>query len=204
MDVAALEGLAIATYERAGIDPAKPVSPLRVARKLLGDDAIVRPPSMLGPPAALIAIDGERRIAVKRSVPIEYARFFVGHELGHLVLEREGYVGDDVEVCCDYFAAALIAPRPAVFGLQRAFGFDLPEIARAAGSTQTWAALRCAEVLRLPLAVIAATVRVRGPEEWIWPEEETLRRWARRPPSGLAKTTLTDDRRRVVLVADSG
>lgn len=203
MDVAAIEGAAIETYERCGLDPSRPVSTFRIAKALLGPDAIERPKLMIGAPAALITVDGRRRIAIKRSIPIEYARFFCGHELGHLVLEeRGGYVSDDLELACDFFGAALMAPRPAIYGLQRAFGFDLPEIASAAGGSETWAALRVGEVLRIPLAVVAQTVRVRGPEEWVWPEEGTLRRWARRPPTGLAKTRLTDDPRRVVLVVD--
>jgi hypothetical protein len=201
-----LEQLAAQTYERAGLDPARPVSPMRLARMLLGEDAITRPIALTGAPASLYYLNGTARIAVKKSVPIEYARFFVGHELGHLIVEKEGgYDGDDLEVCCDYFGAALMAPRAAIVAMQRSFGFDLPAIAHAAGSTQTWAALRCAEVLRMPLAVIAPKIRVRGPDEWVWPDEDTLRRWARNPrslPRGLAKTRLTDDDRRVVLLAD--
>lgn len=204
MDIPILEGVAVATYERLGLDPCRPVSTFQIARLLLGAHAIVRPALMIGAPAALIVVDGARRIAIKKSVPLRYARFFVGHELGHLLLEEEGYVGEDIEACCDYLGAALMAPRPAVRALQGAFGFDLPGIAEAVGSTQTWAALRIGEVLRVPLAVVAPTIRVRGPDEWVWPDEQTLRQWARvrRLPRGLARTRLTDDERRVVIVAE--
>ncbi|MDB4994234.1 MAG: hypothetical protein JWM74_1666 [Myxococcaceae bacterium] len=86
--------------------------------------------------------------------------------------------------------------------LQRAFGFDLASIAAEVRGSQTWAALRVGEVLRMPLAVIAPRVRVRG-SEWGWPDEATLRRWSiGRVPSGLARTRLTDDRNRVVLMVD--
>lgn len=201
MDAAALEGMAISLYERLGLEPSRPVSTFKLARGLLGEEALVRPPSMVGSPASLITVDGERRIAVKKTVPLRYARFFVGHELGHVLLEEERYHGDDLEPCCDYLGAALMAPRPAMRALQGVFGFSLPEIADVVGATQTWAALRCAEVLCMPLAVIASTIRVRGPEEWVWPDEATLREWARsrRVPRGVSRMRLTDDPVRVVL-----
>lgn len=201
LDVPSLEGLAIATYERLGLDPSEPVTTFRIARLLLGADAIVRPPQMLGVQACTIVVDGRRRIAVKARLPVTYALFFAGHELGHVLLEEEGYRGDDLELACDYLGAALMAPRPAMVRLHRAVGFDLEEMSRALVATQTQCALRVGEVLGLPLAVVAPTIRVRGLEEWVWPDERTLRSWARRPPSGLAKTRLTDDRRRVVLRA---
>lgn len=173
-----------------------------LARKLTGFE-VSRPSTMVGAPASTYRLDGKRRVAVKRGLPPHWAQFFCGHENSHILLEREGYVGDDLEVCCDYLAAALIAPRPAIVSMQRTFGFDLASIAAEVGGSQTWAALRVGEVLGMPLAVIAPTVRVRGPEEWVWPDETTLRRWSRgRVPKGLARTRLTDDRARVVLVAD--
>ena len=201
VDASDLEGLAIALYERLGHDPSRPVSTFRLARDLLGADALIRPPSIVGSPASTFTLGGARRIALKRTVPLRYARFFVGHELGHALLEEEGYAYDDLEVCCDYLGAALMAPRPAMRAMQGIFGFAFDELAEVVGATQTWAALRCAEVLRMPLAVIAPTVRVRGPEEWVWPDEQTLREWARsrRAPRGLARLRLTDDPHRVVL-----
>lgn len=195
------EQLAFDFYERVDCDPHEPESPFRLARLFLGPGCIER--GRFSAPAVTFILNGRRRIAVRRGVPIEYAAFYVGHELGHAVLEEAGYRDDDLEQQCDLFAGALLAPRPAVVRLHRAFGFDLGAIADEVGSTETWAALRLGEVLRVPLAVIAPlTTRVRGPDEWVWPEELTLRRWAQRPPPGLAKTKLTDDPRRVLLVAD--
>jgi hypothetical protein len=68
--------------------------------------------------------------------------------------------------------------------------------------TQTAAALRVGEADQLPLAVVAKVVRTRGPEAFQWPGEDVLRRWATKPPPGLARARLTDDPKRVVLVAD--
>lgn len=201
MDVAELEGIAVEAHERAGSDPERPWSTFRLARALLGPGAVVRPTSIAGAPAATYTLNGQRTIAVKARLPIAYAAFFCGHELAHVFLEK--YVGDDLEPACDYLGAALVAPRPAVIRAHRAHGFDLAGHAAEFVATQTLCALRVGEVLRLPLAVVAPTVRVRGPEEWVWPDERTLRAWARRPPPGLelAKTRLTDDPGRVVLRA---
>jgi hypothetical protein len=202
MDAAFLEGLAVALYTRLKLDPSRPVSTFALARKHLLID-VSRPTMMIGPPARTFLFDGQRRIAVKKGLPVACAQFFCGHELGHMLLEEEGYDDEDTEACCDYLAAALVAPRPAIVSMQRTFGFDLASIAAEVGGSQTWAALRVGEVLRVPIAVIAPTVRVRGPEEWVWPDHATLRRWSSgRVPKGLARARLTDDRDRVVLTVD--
>lgn len=126
----------------------------------------------------------------------------VGRTLGHWLLRRHGYDGAD-EAAADYLGAALIAPRAAFVRAHRVHGDGLDKLADAFGTTETGAALRLGEVLRRPLAVVAPkTVRVRGPEEWTWPDEATLRRWARNPRPGLRKAKLGDDPRRVVLEVD--
>lgn len=206
MDVAALEGLACATYKRLDLDPSRSVSTFTIARKLLGAESVQRPRMMIGAPAMTGVADGRRYIAVKASIPMPYARFFAGHELAHVLLEEEGYAGDDVEACCDYLGAALMAPRPAAFAMVRAFGVAPAEIADVVGSTQTWAALRVGEVLGIPLVVITPhRLYVRGPESFMWGRDEReVRRdaSARKLRPGIARTRLTDDPRRVMLVAD--
>jgi hypothetical protein len=159
---------------------------------------------MVGPPAQMYRINGQPRFAIKRSAPLEYQKFWLGHELGHYVFERAGYVGEDIESVCDAFGAAVMAPRPAVLRLHQQFGLDFRKIADAVRATQTWAALRIGEVLRRPLAAVSpGAVRVRGPEAWVWPDESTLRRWASgRSRPGLAKVRLTDQPRRVALLGD--
>lgn len=195
------EQLAFDFYERVNCDPAEPESPFKLARLFLGAGCIER--GRFSAPAVTFVANGRRRIAIRRGISIEYAAFYVGHELGHAMLEEASYRDDDVEQQCDLFAAALMAPRPAMLRLHREFGYNLEAIAGEVGSTETWAALRLGEVLHVPLAAIAPQrIRVRGPEEWVWPDEMTLRAWARRTPPGLAKTRLTDDPRRVVLVVD--
>jgi hypothetical protein len=204
VDAASLEAIALATYRRAKRDPGRPMSTFALARAV--DVEVLRLRDMAGAPAGRGTSNGKRFIAVKQRLPEAYARFFAAHELAHFLLDEEGYDAEDLETCCDYLGAALMAPRPAVIGLKSAFGLDPRAIAKEVGGTETMAALRVGEVLRIPLAVVAPIVRVRGPEEWVWPSVPELRRLARlaprKLPRGLAKTKLTDDPRRVLLVAD--
>lgn len=203
MEQLLLEGIANAAYQAAKMDTERPHVP-RLARALLGADAIVRGPRPLHAPAALVRVGDAWRIILSRSLPPLYALFAVGHELGHWLLAREGYDGDDEERAADYLGAALLAPRRAFLAARRALGDDLPALAEALSMTETGAALRLGEVTGVPLAVVApARIRVRGPEAWTWPDEGTLRRWARRPAPGLRKTRLHDDPRRVMLEADA-
>jgi len=195
-----LEQIAIAFYERHKLDAATPVSTAKLATLELGEDAIVRAELVAGP-AARFVLGGRERIGIKRGLPKPYALFFVGHELAHVVLERERFdAGEHLEAACDYLAAALIAPAPSVRALYRTFGYDLEAIAKKTRSTQTGAILRIGEVEHVPLAAISPRlVRVRG--ELVWPDERTIRAWARGERPGLQKVPITDGGRgRVALV----
>jgi hypothetical protein len=197
-----LEGLADAAYEMAGLDPERPHI-TRLARALLGPRAVQRGPRPLHGPAALVRVGSEWRIMLARSLPTLPAVFAVAHELAHWLLARTGYVGTNEERSADALGAALLAPRRAFQAARRVHGEALHELAAAFDVTETCAALRLGEVERRPLAVVApSSVRVRGPEEWVWPDETTLRRWARRPAPGLRRARLRDDPRRVLLEAE--
>lgn len=198
-----LEGIADGAYLDAGLDADQP-HVARLARALLGPNAITKAPRPIHGPAALVRIGDEWRIVIGRHLPPLYAHFAIAHELGHYLLRQHGYDGDDEERAADFLGAALIAPRRAFLAARRAVGEDLPDLARAFGMTETAVALRLGEVCHVPLAVVAPqTVRVRGPEEWVWPDESTLRRWARgRVQPGIRKVRLTDDPRRIVLDAE--
>lgn len=203
MDQSDVEGLAVETYERAGLDPSEPANPFKLIRLTLGADALIRVTDLRGTPAALFWHNGRPRIAVRRNLPVEYEGFFALHELAHAVLARDRYVGLDEERVCDALAACAMAPRPAVHRLYRAFGLAFAPIAAEACSTQSWAAMRLAETQRFPLALVAPkTVRFRG-QEWVWGSDADVRKMAvARAKPGLAKVRLTDDRRRVAMMAD--
>lgn len=204
MDIIELESVATQFYQRFRLPPDEPVSTYKLARLRYGRGTITRPPTLLGRfPSCAYLLQGIQHIAVRRSVPDDEAQWYLGHELAHLELGKPHGAGAEVEANCDYLAACLMAPRSAVLALHRAFGWDLRGIAREVVATQTWAGLRLAEALLVPLAAVGPSVRVRGPEEWVWPDEPTIRGWARGRscPVGVKKIRVTDRPKRALLAA---
>lgn len=209
MEPADLEGLAEALYRESGLDPSEPASPITIARAVLGEDAVeLVPRSALRLTRAKLARVGDQwRIFVKRPVEREELNFFVGHELAHWAMRREGARFDDEadeERAADYLAGCLVATGTAFRRAMRAVGEDLPELANVFQATQSCIALRLGEAGAHDLALVRpGLVRVRGQLSFVWPREEEIVRWARgAAPSGVVKTRLTDDPRRVVLFAD--
>lgn len=203
MDASRVEALAVEFYRRLRLDPERPVDTFRLARLLLGADAIERGAALVGEPARVFSLRGQRRIAISRKLSTEYAQFYIGHELGHIVCDELRYRDDDIEMVCDMFGAAVMAPMPAVRALLRAFGRDHEAIADEVCATQTWAALRIAECLGIPRAVLTpARVYARGPEDFVWGPERELRKLARVERPGIRKAKLTDDPRRLVIDVD--
>lgn len=195
-----MEALAVDYYRRLKLDPERPVDTFKLARLRLGPGSIERGTAIVGMPAKIFVVNGQKRIAVSRKLSVEYAQFFVGHELGHDLLDELGYHEEDVEKVCDMFGAAVMAPIPAVRAMLRAFGRDHEAMAEEVCSTQTWAALRIAEALGVPRAVLTPQrVYARGPEEFVWGPEGEIRKLARGERPGVRKVKLTDDPRRVVI-----
>lgn len=203
IDIADLEGAAVEAYVRIGLDPSEPCATAKLARLVLRDPGVIVRGNLVGQIAATGWSMGAPKIMVRKSLPIEYAQHAIGHELAHFLLENEHACNDEIELACDYLGAALMCPLPAVMALYRAHGFDLSLVADEVVATQTWAALRLGEVLHIPLVVVANIIRVRGPEEQVWPAESVLRAWAtaRKPPRGLTRMKMTDQPKRVVLHA---
>jgi len=150
---------------------------------------------------ALVRIRDDWRIYVRRSLPAHRRAFVVAHELAEWWLRvRERYFGEDVEKAANYVAAAILTPRRAVRLARRELGSNLVRLAEEFGTTETHMALREAEVENLPRVVMTPSFFwVRGPEARAWPDEATLRRWARVVAPNVRKTKLTDDPRRTVL-----
>lgn len=195
-----LEKLAVEQYRRHHLDPSEPTPTLKLAKLELGERGVYWAPRLRGGPAMTFVLHGERKIAIKKKLPPELARFLLGHELAHVILEREGYVGvgmDDLEDACDLLGAALMAPQPAVASFVRQRGLDLAGAAKAVGATQTWAGLRFGEALDWPVAVIAPKrLRVRG--LWTCPLE-TIRVLAKGSSPTVRKVAITDSRGRTCL-----
>lgn len=196
-----LEAIASAGIVQAGLDPGEPPEVIALIRGLLGPDGYHRGATLLGNRAGLARVHGQWRIYASRSATL----FDHCHEVGHYLVRLAGIGGgDDEEQLANYVGGALMMPRPAIVRARRD-GLDLADLADRFCTSETCAALREAEVLSIPRAIVARThVHVRGPDGFVWPAEPTLRSWARRPGPGIAKTRMTDDPSRVVLDADAG
>lgn len=204
MEQLEFEGIAEALLREGGQDDDAPPRLAQLVTTLLGPGSVEYAPLRLPGDGALIRIHDQWRIYLRRGLPIERRAFALSHELAEWWLKvRERYVGEDIEHAANYIGAAIMAPRRAFARSLRAHGRDFVELAADFRTTETHVALREAELARMPRAVVSpALVRVRGPEEWVWPAEAVVRGWTRRLAPGLRKVRLTDDPRRVVIDVD--
>lgn len=194
MDAPDLELVVEDLYRRAGATDGDVWLPSRLARVLLGRPVLTVP--NLKAYASLSRVQDRDVIAVRRTLPSAIAEWAIGHELAHwagVVDEREAnYVG----------AAILLRRRPFLRALYATEG-DWAELAETFGTTSTSAVLRAGELEGRPLAVVTpARVYARG--NAAWPDEGTLRRWARQGRPGVRRAKLRDDPRRVVLEGVEG
>lgn len=203
MEQLELEGITSALVRAGGQDTDEPPRLRSLTFSLLGEGSIELVPG-LRTEGESACVRGRWRIFLRRSLPAWRRPFVLAHELVEWWLHvREHYDGHDVEHCANFGAAAVIVPRRAFRRAVTVYGRELPALAEAFGTSQTLMALREEEIDRIPRAVITPDlVRVRGPEEWAWPDERTLRTWGRRPIPGLRKTVLTDAPRRVAIDAE--
>jgi hypothetical protein len=174
-----------------------------LAKKHLGEDAVrVVPRHALPVPAALAKVNGQLRIYLRSGMTRADERWNICHELAEWHLGELGYDEPDVEEVAETLAAALVAPREPFRRIALA-SRDLPQLAEAFTTTQTAVALRLAEARCVEAAAVVrpGLVRVRAPDGFVLPDERGLRRAAREGHAQLERHVLTDDRRRVALVA---
>jgi len=197
------EGDADTLRRMAGLGADEVASPLWIARKLLGADA-VRDVPMVGRYASLAKVRDRFLIAVNPRLSNLQYQWAVGHELGHWLRGTSHSDRECEEQICNYVAAALVMPRvPFLKEVQRrgTAPAAMHQLALDFGTTDTSAALRIGETDGRPVAIVAPhRVFARGNVEW--PDESTVRRWAKKGAPGLAKARLVDDARRVVLIGD--
>ncbi len=205
MEHADLESIADALHARAGSEPDDPATPIALARLILGRENLRTVDSRwLKQDGVLCRVHGNWQIWVRRNLPAPRLAFVVAHELLELELLKAGYTGEDAEQAANYGAAAVLAPRRAFQRALRSIGENLEELAEAFVTTETMAGLRLGEVTGQPIVLLSRShYWIRG-AEWVWPNEPTLRRIATRTtlPTGLRRTRLKDDPRRVMLLAD--
>jgi len=193
------EGAAGEIRGRAGLEPDEACGPIALARRL---GLRVEEVSAMRALGALVRVGDERRIMVRRGLPPSIRSWVVGHELGHWARGSScTWPGGDEEQACHYIGAALQMPRGA-FAKALREGATWAMLAERFRVTETSAVLRVGEVRGEPLAIVCPhRIYARGPDEWAWPEERTLRQWARRPAPGIAATRLADPKRIVITAA---
>lgn len=197
MEPSDLEAAAESVFRLAGQAVGR-CSPVRLAN-CLGINVVSVP--NLRQAGCLAMVGHVPTIAFRASLDAPRRAHVVGHELGHWVLSREGVRDSQwTEDWCDYIGGALVAPRPAIRRAFAAFGTAFSPIAASFRTTETLVALRMGEVTSQSVAVVAPQ-RVRARGDAVWPAEDTVRAWARRPGPGISSVRLQDDRKRVVLMA---
>jgi hypothetical protein len=195
-----LEGIAAALLREGGEDGDEAPDLACVVTTLLGPNAVGFSHAVPGD-GALVPVGDGWLIQVRHRLPGDRHAFVVAHELAEWWMRvREKYDGPDVENCANYIAAAIMAPRRAFQLALRAVGSDFVLLADEFGISESHAALREAEVTGRPRVLVSpALVRTRGDDAFVWPDEGTLRAWARGARPGLRRTQLQDDPRRIVL-----
>ena len=187
-------------YRLAGsTDPNEVLYPSVIARRTHGPGSIkrLRYPVLLGERGVS---NGRPFYGIASWLRGAAFQFTVAHEHAHYLFDLDGFRPPQIELCCDYVAAALMLRRRPFVTAAMNHGRDFPMLAGVFETTQTMVALRIGEVFDVPVAVVAKRVRARGPARW--PDERELREVARRGAPGIARVRLTDDRRRVALVGD--
>ncbi len=150
-----------------------------------------------------ITIHGQRIIAIRRKLTPTRRQWVVAHEIGEAHLLRLDYRQDDVELCADALAGALLMPWASFREAARAGGSDLEQLAEDHMCDQTATAMRLAEtaVVEAVVVVTPAKVYARALAEFVLPDEKELRRASRTGHPGMTRVQITDSRKRVALIA---
>jgi hypothetical protein len=198
------EVLARELYLSAELDPTHALGAPRVATAVLGESCLhtVRPRELPGP--ALIQRDGPRWIIhVREGLTPSKLNQAVAHELGEWFLRCRGYAEPDVEELSSRVAAAICVPRPAFMAVHGQIGEDLAALSQRFLVSESLMALRLAECLGSPTALITQKVVLTRGEPWGWPT--TRQGWAdfvassQTNQNGLTIRSLSDSIWRLVL-----
>lgn len=206
-----VEGEAVALRAAAGFDAYVPVTGIVVAQQTVGRRNLIWTTDLdeSDCPALSKRIDDGSwviEIARKLSTQLRAANWLCFHEVSEIRLSTRAipYVEEDRERLCNRITAAAIMPRLALRAALSAHGTDLVELSVQFAASEFSVALRLAEALNYPVAIVSeqpllerlpAVVR-RGPP--IPMSDRDLYRWAiakRKPPgvpAGLVRRDLTD------------
>jgi len=196
----AFEGDGAYLLEKAGLDPDGPVNIRKLVAHHLG-----APPQMarMRGEAELVIVNGQPWIYVRAGTYPARARWLAGHEFAHWWLRESGQEDPTcLEMQCDVLGAILVAPGRAVTRAVRAEGRDPIRIASMLQCTQSLALLRLGETGHLPTALVEVRRALLRGEAYRWPDERTLKRALRQELVGLRRVPITDEPKRVGLLAD--
>ena len=197
---AAFEGDGAYLIGKAGLDPDGPVNIRKLVAHHLGS-----PPQMarMRGEAELVVVQGQPRIYVRAGTMPARARWLAGHEFAHWWLRESGQEDAScLEMQCDVLGAILVAPGRAVTRAVRAEGRDPIKIASMLQCTQSLALLRLGETGHLPTALVEVRRALLRGEAYRWPDKQTLRRALRQELDGLRRVSITDEPKRVGLLAE--
>lgn len=198
--------LARELYVSAGLDPSLAPGAPRVATAVLGESYLLAVPRGEMPGNALLRRDGPRWVInVRDGLNARQLNHAIAHELGEWFLRCKGYAEPDVEELSGRVAAAICVPRVAFVTARARLGEDLAALSAEFRVSQSQMALRVAECLGVPTALITRRVaRTRG-AAWEWPS--TRWEWlelvakARAQPNRIRVSQLSDAKGRVLLHA---
>lgn len=145
--------------------------------------------------------DGER---VRLSIDLSprRARHVLGHELGHVWLERDGrFVPPNIEERCDVFGAVLNMPRDDVRLWLRRHGHAYVGLAEHFGVTESVALLRIGEVERRPVLLLRQRPPIARGADFAWPARGAIRHALARGRSMVHLASIRDEPARVGLMA---
>ncbi|MEO8901804.1 MAG: hypothetical protein ABI627_09785 [Polyangiaceae bacterium] len=196
--------LARELYVIAGIDPSQAPGAPRVAAAVLGGSYLLAVPRGEMPGNALLRREGPSWVInVRDGLNARKLNHAIAHELGEWFLRCKGYAEPDVEELSGRVAAAICVPRPAFVPARARLGEDLAALSAEFRVSQSLMALRVAECIGVPTALITRrVVRTRG-APWDWPTASEG--WAalvarlRKCQDTLRMDRLGDSRGRIVL-----
>ncbi|MEO6600562.1 MAG: hypothetical protein ABIQ16_11850 [Polyangiaceae bacterium] len=191
--------LARELYVIAGIDPSQAPGAPRVAAAVLGGSYLLAVPRGEMPGNALLRREGPSWVInVRDGLNARKLNHAIAHELGEWFLRCKGYAEPDVEELSGRVAAAICVPRPAFVPARARLGDDLAALSAEFRVSQSLMALRVAECIGIPTALVTRrVVRTRG-GTWEWPR--TREQWItfvaqeRAHPNGIRVSQLGDAR----------